>query len=122
MLVAVLLVVEIIVIVCAGTFATDHSFSDKYNDKKILGKTPQEIVDRYGLFDISVADPSDNKKIMWAAYYLGYPGPEDLVWIYYVISFENNIAYNVKSERTGISPFFAQQMNDFPQWTKQGNK
>lgn len=115
---AILLVVEIVVIVCAGVFVTNHSFSYKYNDSEILGKSPQEIVDKYGLFDMSMAETSDNTKISWAAYYLGCPGSEDLVWIYYIISFQNDKAYIVESERTGIYPSLAQEQNDFPQWTK----
>ena len=98
----ILLVIEIALIIFSGVFVQSHSVSIKYNDNKILGKTPQEIVEEYGLFDIAITYGFDDGDIYNAGYYLR-PTIDSNDNYYYCIYFdENGVAYDVNEHRTNF--------------------
>ncbi len=114
----ILLVIEIAVIIFAGVFVQNHSLSIKYNDNKILGKTPQEIVDKYGLFDMAEDFSLENavsKEAVpsIAGYYMR--GELDSSKRFYVIVFDEN---GVAESISGYSTFTPPKAESLSQWTK----
>lgn len=71
-------------------FRKTHSTHYKYNDSWIIGKTLEEIQERYGEFDLKL----DTKK----AYYVGaedYGIDPSYIDFYYYITFKDDIATDV---------------------------
>ena len=114
-IISILLMIEFAIILFVGIFTQSHSISIKYNDDEILGKTAQEIVNKYGLFDIAISVGENDEIFIGKGYYF-IKKSIDVENYYYVISFnEFGVAESINEVWMYPHP------SNMPQWTKQGN-
>ena len=114
----VLLIVEVVSIFFVMSFMQNHSISIKYDDDKILGRTPQEIVDEYGLFDIAYTrGMTVDGDIEQAGYYLRPAIDSNDDYYYFIYFNEDGIAYRLNTYDTNY--YVSESLT---QWTKKGSK